>query len=152
MVRLADLPESQREHILKTPCPVFETNPFVPPKPLNKRRIAIVSTAGLQHLGEKSFSMGAASYRVIVRGDERPIVSSHVSTNFDRAGMQEDLNIAFPLDRLDELAAQGVIGSVADNHYSFMGATPPDMMEKNVRKLAPLLKADAVDTVLLVPV
>jgi D-proline reductase (dithiol) PrdB len=152
VVRLADLPEYQRKHIANAPCPTYDTAPFVPPRPLNKRRLAIISTAGLQHLGEKPFPFGAMSYRVILRGDERPIVSSHTSTNFDRAGMQEDLNVVFPLDRLDEMAVEGVLGSVADFHYSFMGATPPEMLEKNARKLAPLLKDDGVDTVLLVPV
>lgn len=44
---------------------------------------------------------------------------SHVSTNFDRTGFQQDWNIVFPLDRLQELAAKGIIGSVAAYHYSF---------------------------------
>jgi hypothetical protein len=38
---------------------------------------------------------------------------------------QEDWNVVFPLDRLNELAAEGTIGSVAATHYSFMGATDP---------------------------
>ncbi len=49
---------------------------------------------------------------------------SHISVNFDRTGFQEDLNVAFPLERLRELHKDGVVGSIADLHYSFMGASP----------------------------
>ena len=58
----------------------------------------------------------------------------------------------FPLDRLRELAAEGVIGSVAATHYAFMGATDPVQMEPYAREVASQLKSDAVDAVLLSPV
>ncbi|MGR9089881.1 MAG: glycine/sarcosine/betaine reductase selenoprotein B family protein, partial [Gammaproteobacteria bacterium] len=80
------------------------------------------------------------------------LAMSHISSNFDRTGFQQDMNVAFPLDRLRELADAGTIGSVADFHYSFMGATNPDLMAPTVEHLAPLLKKDAVDAVLLAPV
>ena len=77
---------------------------------------------------------------------------SHISVNYDRTGFQEDVNIAFPVDRLREMAASGEIGSVADYHYSFMGATDPQEMKPAVESLIGPLKADAVDAVLLIPV
>jgi len=77
---------------------------------------------------------------------------SHISTNFDRACFQQDWNVVFPLDRLRELAQSNVIGSLADYHYSFMGASDPRRMEPSPRQLAPLLKGDNVDLVMLVPV
>lgn len=77
---------------------------------------------------------------------------SHVSTNFDRSGFQQDINVAFPIDRLRELADEGVIRSVADLHYSFMGASSPERMRPAVDRLIPLLTKDAVDVVLLVPI
>jgi D-proline reductase (dithiol) PrdB len=77
---------------------------------------------------------------------------SHQSVNFDRTGYQEDHNVAFPIDRLNELAHRGVIGSVARHHYSFMGATQIRALEGKARELAGLLKADSVDAVLLTPV
>ena len=92
-------------------------------------------------------------YRVIpgdiTAGD---LVMTHISTNFDRTGFQQDWNVAFPLDRLKGLAAQGIIGSVAAYHYSFMGAADPSDMEPAASTLALLLKGDNVDGVLLVPV
>ena len=78
---------------------------------------------------------------------------SHISVNFDRSGFQQDVNVAFPIERLRELARDGVIGSIADFHYSFMGAAwPPTRFEPKARELAVLLKKDRVDAVLLCPV
>ena len=65
---------------------------------------------------------------------------------------QEDHNIAFPIDRLNELAQRGVVGAVADLHYSFMGATQIRQLEAKAKELAQLLKDDHVDAVLLTPI
>ena len=92
-------------------------------------------------------------YRVIPgKIKAKDLVMTHISTNFDRTGFQQDWNVVFPLDRLRELAAQGTIGSVAAYHYAFMGATDPSEMEPAARNLALLLKGDGVDGALLVPV
>jgi len=92
-------------------------------------------------------------YRVIPGDTEaNDLVMSHISTNYDRSGFQKDWNVVFPLDPLRELARQGAIGSVADFHYSFMGATAPQQMETAARTLAGLLKKDDVSASLLVPV
>jgi D-proline reductase (dithiol) PrdB len=153
MVRLSDTPETLRPHLEALECPTYETAPWVTGPPLSERRVAIVSTAGLQKRGDRPFSMGATDYRLIPGDlDAADLVMSHVSTNFDRSGFQQDLNVAFPIDRLRELATRNVIGSVADYHYSFMGATDPDQFAPTVEHLAPLLKKDSVDAVLLVPV
>ena len=50
------------------------------------------------------------------------------------------------------MAEAGSLGSVAEYHYSFMGATDPVQMEQEARSLASILKKDHVDAVLLVPV
>jgi D-proline reductase (dithiol) PrdB len=77
---------------------------------------------------------------------------SHISTNYDRTGFQMDWNVVFPLDRLRELKARGVVGDVASFHYSFMGATDPKEMEGAARELGRILRGDEVDAVLLLPV
>ena len=120
---------------------------------LSQRRVAIVSSAGLVVCGEDPFRGRDADYRVIP-ADTKPdeVLISHISVNFDRTGFQEDWNVVFPLDRLRELAEKGAIGSVAQTHYSFMGATDPVQMEPQARELAGRLKQDAVDAVILPPV
>ena len=153
MVRLGSMPEWDREYLTSLPCPSFETDPWAEGPPLAERRIAIVSTAGLQRRDEPPFKVSTTDYRVIpgdVEADD--LVMSHISVNFDRSGFQQDLNVVFPIDRLNELAAEGVIGSVADFHYAFMGATEPHEMEPQARRMAGLLKGDGVTGVLMVPV
>ena len=44
------------------------------------------------------------------------------------------------------------IGSVADEHYSFMGAADPVTMEKSAREVAKRMKLEGVDTVFLIPI
>lgn len=153
MARLETIPEPLRSFLAKLPCPTFDTRPWATGKPLFRRRVAIISTAGLHRRDDRPFEGMSGDFRVIPNScTAKDLVMSHISTNFDRTGFQQDLNVAFPLDRLHELAADKVIGSVADFHYSFMGATDPSDMETAAEKLALLLKGDQVDAALLVPV
>lgn len=153
MARVTDLPEQLAHHLAELPCPEYESAPWVSGPPLSARRVAIISTAGLQRRDDRPFELGEGGYRII-DGDlsAAEIVMSHISTNFDRTGFQQDLNVVFPIDRLRELAARGVIGSVADVHYSFMGATAPEAFETAASTIAPLLAKDGVDALLLAPV
>ena len=153
MVRLTDLPPAQARRYAELECPSFATTPWVDGPPLAERRVAIVSSAGLVVRGEKPFRGRDPDYRVIP-SETRPdqLMFSHISINLDRSGFQEDWNVVFPLDRLNELAAAGTIGSVAATHYSFMGATDPKLMVEHARTVAGKLKQDRVDAVLLSPV
>ncbi len=157
MVRLADLPEWERTHLLDKVRDLagFDSRPWVSGPPLAQRRVAIVTTSGLHRRGDRPFAPGAQAtdYRIIpgrVKADE--LVMSHLSINFDRTGFQQDLNVVFPIDRLHEFVREGTVGSVADYHYAFMGAAPIRQLEPRARQLAGLLKQDHVDAVLLTPV
>jgi D-proline reductase (dithiol) PrdB len=153
MTRLADLPAGQAKRLAKLECPDFATRPWISGPALSMRRVAIVTSAGLVRRGEDPFRGRDADYRAIP-SDTRPedLLISHISINFDRTGFQEDWNVVFPLDRLRDLQREGAIGSVADTHYSFMGATDPVQMETHAREVAGRLKRDGVDAAVLPPV
>ena len=153
MTRLTDLPPGQAKRLAELECPDFATRPWVAGPPLSQRRVAIVSSAGLVRRGEDPVRGRDPDYRAIP-SDTRAadLLISHVSVNFDRTGFQEDWNVVFPLDRLNELAREGEIGSVAGTHYSFMGATDPVQMEPHARELAGRLHRDGVDAAILPPV
>jgi len=53
MVRLADLPDWERQHMLSKvkDCAGFDGRPWVKPPALDKCRVAIISTAGLHARG-----------------------------------------------------------------------------------------------------
>jgi len=158
MVRLADLPDWEREHMLEKIGTVsnFGITAWVSGPALKERRVALVTTAGIHLRGDRPFGHGDASndYRIIP-GDAQAgdLVMSQFSVNFDRTGFQQDINVTFPIDRVKELTAEGIIGSAADFHYSFMGAgSPVTRLEPKAREVAGLLKKDRVDAVLLTPV
>ena len=158
MVRLADLSEGERNHLLGTAerAPRFATEPWARGPALRQRRVAIVTTAGLHRRGDRPFASGpgANDYRIVPKTSQSAeLAMSHISVNFDRSGFRSDPNVVFPLERLLELEADGVIGSVADYHYSFMGAPfPPTSFESKARELADLLRRDQVDAAILFPV
>src|SRR4029077_13553605 len=126
MTRLTDLPPAQAQRLAELECPDFATRPWVGGPALPQRRVAIVSSAGLVVRGEDPFRGRDDGYRAIPADTEPKDLSiSHISINFDRTGFQEDWNVVFPLDRLNELAAGGGIGSAGGPPYSFLGAPPP---------------------------
>jgi D-proline reductase (dithiol) PrdB len=155
MVRLADLPEDEREHLLeKNMAPLGPTPWVADGKRLAERRVVLITTAGLHFRTDAAFDFADASYRVIPGDlDGSELVMSHSSVNFDRTGFQEDVNLVFPIDRFRELVDEGIVGSLASAHYSFMGAgLLPELYRESVRALARILKKDAVDAAFLTPV
>ena len=153
MARIDDIPEPTRSAILALDVPAATSAPFVDGPPLTARRIAIVTSAALHRRGELPFPPGSAELRVLPASlPTRDMVMTHVSINFDRSGWSRDANLAYPIDRLRELAEQGVIGSVADAHYSVMGSTDPRTMVATADAMAHGMRAEGVDAVLLCPV
>ena len=100
--------------------PTSDAIPWTPlTRPITEATIALVSTGGVHRCSEKSFDLRSdASFRVIPRTASREelcIMHEH----YDRRDAAADLNLAFPLERLLELEAAGLIGRVADAHYGF---------------------------------
>ena len=155
MVRLADLPAHDREHLLAKNQPPLGPDQWVEvKKPLRDMRIALITTAGLHFRDEPAFAFTDAAFRPIpAEADAGDLIMSHSSVNFDRLGFMEDVNVVLPIDRLRELARDGTIGSIADVHYSFMGAgLEPEAYENSAAKVAERLKTDRADAVFLTPV
>jgi len=153
MVLMQNLPEQSQKNLSNLECPTFEAKPWVNDKPLREQRVAVISSAGIHLRDDRRFAGGESAYRDIP-GDAaaEDIIMSHVSVNYDRTAFQQDLNAIFPLEHMATLAAEGFIGSVAETHYSFMGATDPRKMEAEARELAGRLKAANVDSAILLPV
>ena len=150
MVYLHEMPPTARDRLVNQDIAPFADTPCVPGPALNQRRIAIVTTAGLHRSNDKPFTAGVGEYRIIpddINLDD--LIMSHVSTNFDRSGFFQDLNVVFPIERLRELRDRGEIGSIAARHFAFMGATPPDAMEAAANDLSSILKQDQVDGIVL---
>lgn len=153
MARIEDIPAATREAVLALEIPTPTEHPFVAGAPLNERRVAIVSSAALHLRSELPFLPGSVEFRELPSATPAAdIRMSHVSINYDRTGYQRDINVVYPIDRLGELADEGLIGSVAASHYAVMGSTDPKTMSTTVEALVSRLKADRVDAVLFLPV
>jgi D-proline reductase (dithiol) PrdB len=145
-----------RASVAGMPLPPLPRPSFTTPPPLHQARVAIVTTAGLMRPGEQAWGHDDTGFRIFHRG-EPDVMIGHVSMSFDRSGAIVDPNVIIPLDRLDEMAAEGVIGSAADRHLSFMGAIRemPLMMTVVLDSgpaAAAVLRQDGVDVVLITPV
>src|ERR1044071_2515368 len=101
----------------QTPPPAFNR----PLMPLSQSRVAIVTTAALRLADQDKFVGGDQSFRVLPATTEG-LILGQISPNFDRSGFIIDPNVVFPIDRLREMASEGVIGSVSDVHVAFLGA------------------------------
>lgn len=133
--------------------PRFETMAFTTPPPLERCTVALVTTASLHHPEQDDFAARDTSFRVL-DPTRRDLQLGHWSPNFDMVGFAVDLNVAFPVDRLDELAADGRIGAVAPRHLAFAG-NQFDLTGVRLDSgpaAAKLLRDDGVDAVVLTPV
>lgn len=133
--------------------------PFaVPRRPLSSARVALVSS-GAVHLPEQTpfaddVEGGDFSFREIPGDVEvARLLVAHKSDAFDQTGLLEDRNLAFPLDRLREMAGRGEIGSLNARHVSFMGSitAPGRLLSQTAPTAADLLAADGVDVAILTP-
>lgn len=136
------------------PVPEFDTTAFTPPKPLAEATVAIVTTAALHTMDDEGFGAFDTGFRLIGR-ERRDLAMGHWSPNFDRSAFAADLDVVYPIDRLEELAAEGIIGRVAPRHVSFAGNQPDDVATVRLDSgpaAAEVLRHDGVDVVLLTPV
>ena len=153
MPRLEDIPASTREAVAALACPPFPGTPWVAAAPLARRTVAILTSAALHPRSELPFAPGSTEVRMLPASlPAADIVMSHISINYDRVGFARDINVAYPIDRLRELAAEGVIGRVAPVHFSVMGSTDPTTMGATVDAIAARAKTEGIDAILLCPV
>lgn len=129
-----------------------------PAKPLNQSRLAVVTTAGIHHRSQSPFDMndrnGDPTFREL---DGNTLFSDFQITHdyYDHSQARKDPNSIIPLERLRELVDEKMIGSLASQHYSFMGHIDAEhiqtLIEKTARDVAQKLKENGVDLVLLTP-
>ncbi|PLX89341.1 MAG: hypothetical protein C0618_01445 [Desulfuromonas sp.] len=141
------------------PQTVIEPIPWTPlSRPLSHCRVALVTTAGVHHHGQKPFDMqdeeGDPGFRAL---DGATITNDYRITHdyYDHTDAEKDLNVVFPLERLREFHREGVIGELVGTHYGFMGHVTgrhlPVLVEQTAVEVANRLKKDGVDLVLLSP-
>ncbi len=120
-------------------------------KPLKKSRVALVTTGGIYVDGQDPYDLDKEGGDFSFREIPRDTPAEHLQVRhrgYDISGPQEDINCVFPLQRLLEMEAEGMIGELAPMAYSFMGlinANTNALMEETAPEVARRLKQDGVD-------
>ncbi|MDG2113154.1 MAG: glycine/sarcosine/betaine reductase selenoprotein B family protein, partial [Actinomycetota bacterium] len=127
-----------------------------PTKPLSECKVSMLTSGGVSHCTMPEWNAYAKNdFRLDVVDPSSNSADFAVNDSYyDTADASIDLNCVFPIDRLRELAAEGVIGGVADRLWSgFMGRiySRTKIVEESAPALAEELHDDDVDLLLLVP-
>jgi|SRR5579871_4075458 len=160
MPRLEDLDPESQEFLRNYKCRPGLDSPWTTlDKPLSRCKVALITSSGLIRKSDKPFDLGNPngdpSYRLIPSATSpAELTLSIVSTNWDRSGFAMDINVLFPLDRLKELANEGAIGAVADEHFAFMGSIfdIDPVIQQSAPEVGHRLKSASIDIALLAPV
>jgi D-proline reductase (dithiol) PrdB len=149
----------------------YEEGPFTPmQKPVSRTRLALITSSGHyiagddpQPFGEKNLTQEDAILRIndFLKSEptlslipiDIPVDNLRVRHGgYDIRGALADPNVALPITRLRELLQAGVIGELAPNAYSFVGATSQTSLIQNTGPVwVEMLKEQQVDAVLLIP-
>ncbi len=135
MANIADLPLKHRVFLRAYRFRRLDPVPWTPlTKPLPECRVALVTTAAFHLPDQEPFDErvrgGDPSFRVLdiapdvegARARLETLEISHRSDAFDVSGLESDYNLALPVDRFHELAAEGETGVLHDEALSFMGS------------------------------
>lgn len=135
-----------------------EEAPFVRlTKKVSEAKGVVISTGGIFVKGHQpfndNFGIGDPSYREIP-SDMAANMLAHYHEHYDHTNAIKDINCVFPIERMRELQAGGLIGSLGETFYSFMGYLTVPYPLKNITapEVAKKLLRENVDFAILVPV
>jgi D-proline reductase (dithiol) PrdB len=134
--------------------PRFDAPPMVPVhKPVSQLSIGLLVSLGARAPGQKPLQRtNDLSYSLIPRNvPSEQIVFDHATPA--RFWADEDLNVAFPRDRMAELEAEGTIGALAPEAVSIVGSiTQWDQLATDTApRIRDEFSRQNVDLVLVVP-
>jgi D-proline reductase (dithiol) PrdB len=119
--------------------------------PLSEATVALVATGGVHLLSDPPFNVnGDSTFRVVSR-KVQPAELGIAHRAYDRSDALQDINLVFPIERLRELAAEHIIGRLAEQHYSFGLMGSAKALMPAIRDVAQRIRAAGVDLALLVP-
>ena len=125
-------------------------------KPFAESRLTFVSTSGVQPKGTLPFDtahpIGDYTFRP-VPSDSKPSDLEIHQLKYPTAGAERDLNVIFPIERLQELAKEKVIGGLTRNFFSFIGYNmDAERLEKTLAEdIADAVEVEKPDAALLAP-
>ena len=135
-----------------TPPISYDSSPWTPfTKRLTDARLAVLTTGGIYLDGQEPFDVnGDWSYRAIPKDTPRERFRV-AHTHYDTTGVAEDVNCVFPIEHLRAMEQEGLIGSIAEISYSFMGyiPDPTGLINDTAPEVAWKLREDGVEGVVI---
>lgn len=125
-------------------------------KPLAKSRLTFVSTSGVQPVGTLPFDtvhpVGDYTFRRVPSNSKPTDLEIH-QLKYPTVGADRDLNVIYPIERLQELVEEKFIGELAENFFSFIGYNmDAERLERTLAEdIADAVEAEKPDVVLLAP-
>ena len=125
-------------------------------RPLSESRLTFVSTAGVQPTGSLPFDtvhpVGDYTFRRVPSGASPRELEIH-QLKYPTHGAARDLNVIFPIERLQEFAAEGLVGSLTPHFFSFIGYNmDAERLERTLaEEIADAVVADGADVALMSP-
>jgi D-proline reductase (dithiol) PrdB len=134
--------------------PIFAAPGLIPlRKPISQSTVGIFTSAGVQRRGEPLLAeTNDLGYRMIDRATPlTELVVAHQTPV--RKWALEDLNVAFPRDRLVELEAERTIGRLAPQAISMVGSITKftELLQQTVHAIKAEFDRQEVDLVFLFP-
>jgi D-proline reductase (dithiol) PrdB len=126
--------------------------PYTPRfRELKETVFALVTTAGVHLRDQEPFDLAGDNSWRLIPGDVETGQLMVTHEHYDHRDADEDINVVFPIDRLRELAAEGIIGGVSDKHLGFMGYTQQfrDLYERAAPEMARIISRSKADGVVL---
>lgn len=122
------------------PGSMIRKDAFVPPaslaKPLSQSRLALISSCGVHLKSDVPLDVchpfGDFRFlRVPSNARHADLIIHQLKYPHDDADL--DINVIFPIERLQELCAEGVLGGLTENFFSFIGYNmDPGKFERTV--------------------
>ncbi|MDP9353565.1 MAG: glycine/betaine/sarcosine/D-proline family reductase selenoprotein B [Chloroflexota bacterium] len=125
-------------------------------RPLSESSLTFVSSAGVQPKRNLPFDVvhpvGDYSFRRVPSHSKPEDLEIH-QIKYPTVGANRDLNVIFPIERLQELAGEGRVGSLTPSFFSFIGYNmDPERLERTLAEdIAEAVVADGAEAALLAP-
>jgi len=126
--------------------------PYTPRlRELRETTFALVTTAGVHLREQEPFDVDGDNSWRLIPGDVAASQLMVTHEHYDHRDTDKDINCVFPIDRLRELAEEGIIGGVGDKHLGFMGYTQNfrDLYERAAPAMAKEISRSQADGVVL---
>lgn len=123
-------------------------------KPLRECKVLLIGSGGIYKVGQVAFHTKDDTSVREIDSDVNPADLRTAHFAYDQTDARSDPNCVFPIERLRELATEGVIGGLTPKSYGFMGGiySTRRLMAETAASLLQRCEQEQPDLVLLIPV